>query len=123
MDLHDRIARRTEAMLAAGWLAEAEALAAQGYTRACTAMNSLGYRELLAYLEGENTWPDTVQAIDRATRLLAKRQLTWFRKLPHLSWLNLSHLDEQAAVSRILDHFQGMSAQRWEPSERPSLRR
>lgn len=111
-DLYERIAQRTEAMLAAGWLAEAEALVARGYTRACTAMNSLGYRELLTYLEGQSTWPDTVQAIGRATRLLAKRQLTWFRKLPHLSWLNLSHLDEQTAVDRILEHFQGMSAPR-----------
>lgn len=119
-DLHERIAERTQAMFAAGWLAEAEMLVAQGYTRAYTAMNSLGYRELLAYLEGECTWPETVQAIGRATRLLAKRQLTWFRKLPHLSWLNLSHLDEPAAVSRILDHFQGMSAQREASSHRKS---
>jgi tRNA dimethylallyltransferase len=108
-DLHDRIARRMDAMLAAGWLEEAEMLVTQGYTRACTAMNSLGYRELLAYLEGQSTWPDTVQAISRATRLFAKRQLTWFRKMPHLSWLNLSHLDEQTAVSHILEHFQEVS--------------
>ena len=109
-DLHDRIARRTEAMLAAGWLAETERLVAQGYTRSCTAMNSLGYRELLSYLEGQSTWHDAVQAIGKATRLLAKRQLTWFRKLPHLSWLNLSHLDEQTAVSHILERFQGVNA-------------
>jgi tRNA dimethylallyltransferase len=110
-DLHARIAERTEAMLAAGWLAEVEALVARGYTRDCTALNSLGYRELLAYLEGQSAWPDTVQAIVKATRLFAKRQLTWFRKLPHLSWLNLSELDEQTAVSRILERLQGGGGQ------------
>ncbi len=101
-ELHARIADRTEAMLAEGWLAEVHELLRQGYDRASHPMNSLGYRELLAYLDGQRSWPDTVQAIVKATRQLAKRQLTWFRKLPHITWLNLSDLDESAAVAEIL---------------------
>lgn len=102
-ELYDRIAARTEAMLAEGWLAEVRGLLSQGYDRSCHPMNSLGYRELLAYLEGQYSWADTVQAIVKATRQLAKRQLTWFRKLPHITWLNLSGLDESAAVAQILE--------------------
>ena len=105
-ELYARIAERTEAMLSNGWLAEVEALLARGYTRACSAMNSLGYRELLAYLDGECAWSDTVHTIIKSTRQLAKRQLTWFRKLPHLSWLSLTGLDEQAAVAQVLDRLQ-----------------
>jgi tRNA dimethylallyltransferase len=102
-ELYARITTRTDAMLAAGWLQEVEALVARGYTQECAAMNSLGYRELLTYLAGHATWPDTVAAIKRQTRRFAKRQLTWFRKLPHFHWLNLSGLAEEAAVASILD--------------------
>lgn len=105
-DLYARIAERTDAMLAAGWWAELERLVASGYTRACTAMNSLGYRELLAYMAGEMGWPETVTVIKQATCQLAKRQLTWFRKMPCLHWFNLSVCDEQTAVSTIMRHLQ-----------------
>src|SRR5262249_27539569 len=105
-DLYARIAERTDAMLAAGWLAEVEGLVASGYTRACTAMNSLGYRELLAYVAGGMGWPGAVTAINKATCQFAKRQLTWFRKMPHLHWFNLSACAEQTAVSTIVRHLQ-----------------
>ncbi len=120
-DLDARIATRTNAMLTAGWLAEVETLVAQGYTRACSAMNSLGYRELLDYLDGQAAWPDTVHAIIKATRLLAKRQHTWFRKWPRLSWLNLSHLDEQTAIAHILDLLQLPPAPRGQASPHCSM--
>jgi tRNA dimethylallyltransferase len=105
-ELYARIAERTEAMLHNGWVEEVKTLLARGYPRACAAMNSLGYRELLAYLDGECSWSDTVHAIIKSTRRLAKRQLTWFRKLPHLSWLSLTGLDEQAAVAQVLGRLQ-----------------
>lgn len=102
-ELYARIAARTEAMLAQGWLTEVNDLLRQGYDRSSHPMNSLGYRELLAYLDGQYSWPETVQAIVKSTRQLAKRQLTWFRKLPHVTWLNLSGLEESAAVTQILE--------------------
>lgn len=105
-ELYERIAARTEAMLAAGWLAEVERLRAQGYPRTCAALNSLGYRELLAYVEGQISWDEALAAINKATRHLAKRQLTWLRKFPHLSWINLSTLDEDTAVACILERLQ-----------------
>ena len=70
------------------------------------AMDSLGYRELMAYLAGEMDWPTTVARIQQATRQLAKRQLTWFRKMPNVTWLNLSGLPEQEAVAQIIRHLQ-----------------
>jgi tRNA dimethylallyltransferase len=109
-ELYQRIATRTEAMLAAGWLAEVEQLRARGYSRACAAMNSLGYRALLAYLDGEGSWDKTRETINQATRQLAKRQLTWLRKLPSISWVNLSTLDEDTAVAHILDRLQQPTA-------------
>ena len=102
-ELYARIGERSDAMLAAGWLAEAEMLVARGYTETCAAMNSLGYRELLGYLAGRTAWPETIAAIKQATRRFAKRQLTWFSKLPNVSWYNLTHVDESAVVAEVGD--------------------
>jgi tRNA dimethylallyltransferase len=107
-DLYARITARTDAMLAAGWLAEVERLVRWGYTRECVAMNSLGYRELLAYLAGEMGWEETVAAIKKATCHLAKRQLTWFRKMAHVYWCNLSAMDERIAVAMLVQHLQAV---------------
>ena len=101
-ELFGRIADRTDAMLAAGWLEEVDALVAREYTHTCAAMNSLGYQELLAYREGHMAWADAVATIKKRTRLLAKRQLTWFRKMPGLIWVDLSVYDEETAVKHIL---------------------
>ena len=101
-DLYERIGQRTDAMLAEGWVAEVRGLMAQGYTENCPAMNSLGYRELLRYLAGETGWQRTVDGIKQATRRLAKRQLTWFSRLPGLTWHNLSGANEKVVAADIL---------------------
>lgn len=111
-DLYARIAARTDAMLTAGWLAEVEKLVSWGYTREYAAMNSLGYRELLAYVEGEMGWDETVAAIKKTTCHLAKRQLTWFRKMAHVRWFNLSTMDEQTAVATLMQHLRAVLAGR-----------
>src|SRR2546427_4904340 len=96
-DLYGRITARTDAMLAAGWLAEVERLVGWGYTRACAAMNSLGYRELLAYMAGEEGWGGTGAALKKATCHLGQRQLPRVCKMGHVHWFNLSAMGERAA--------------------------
>lgn len=105
-ELNSRIVERTKAMLAAGWVSEVKSLRKMGYTRSGAALNSLGYRNILDYLEGHCKWEVTVEAIVTATRQLAKRQLTWFRKMPHFDWLELSGLDDTTAIERILSLLQ-----------------
>ncbi|MCZ6872825.1 MAG: tRNA (adenosine(37)-N6)-dimethylallyltransferase MiaA [bacterium] len=104
-ELYARIAERTNAMLTAGWLVEVRSLLARGYTRKCAAMNSLGYRELLMYLDGQISWLDAVTAIKQVTRRLAKRQLTWLRKFPALHEINLSTVGEKNAVASIIEQL------------------
>lgn len=111
-DLYARIEERTDAMLAAGWLVEVERLVTYGYTETCAAMNSLGYRELLDYLAGRTGWQETVDAIKQATRRFAKRQLTWFSKLPGLSWYNLTRVDGNTVVAETISTLRiGMDSQ------------
>jgi len=79
-ELEARIARRTRAMLAQGWVEEARAIrASPGFGP--TAIQALGYREVLALGDGELEREDCEQAIVRATRQFARRQRTWWRKL------------------------------------------
>lgn len=77
-ELAERIARRTRAFLEAGWIDEVRSLVERGY-RDARAMSSVGYKQVLEYLEGKLSAADLPDAIDRATRIFARRQRTWLR--------------------------------------------
>jgi tRNA dimethylallyltransferase len=77
--LEPAIRRRCDAMLAAGWLAEVEKLVQAGYDARCKAMRTLGYRELLAVVEGRTDLAPARDEIVRATRAYSRRQRTFFR--------------------------------------------
>ncbi|HEY2911248.1 MAG TPA: tRNA (adenosine(37)-N6)-dimethylallyltransferase MiaA [Gemmataceae bacterium] len=81
-ELYQRIERRVDAMLAAGWLDEVRRLRDLHRPLSREARQALGYRELLEFLDGQGTWEETVARIRIHTRQFAKRQLTWFRHLP-----------------------------------------
>jgi tRNA dimethylallyltransferase len=84
-ELYDRINRRVDQMLGAGWLEEVQRLRRLPHPLSREARQALGYRDLLAHLEGTRAdWSNTVELIRTHTRQFAKRQLTWFRHLPQL---------------------------------------
>jgi tRNA dimethylallyltransferase len=86
--LYARIDARLEVMLAGGLVAEVERLVAQGYTWDLPAMSALGYRQIGAYLRGEASLPEAIQAIRRATRHFVRRQANWFKPSdPTIRWL------------------------------------
>ena len=80
-ELDARIAARASAMVAAGFLDEVRALAARGVV-----VDAVGYREMLACVEGRTDVATAVAATVRATRRFAKRQRTWFRREPDVMW-------------------------------------
>jgi tRNA dimethylallyltransferase len=80
-----RIEARFDEQLAAGWLAEVAALAGRPLSR--TASQALGYRELLDHLHGKTTLADAVDEAVRRTRAFARRQRSWFRRDPRITWL------------------------------------
>jgi tRNA dimethylallyltransferase len=85
--LYRAIDRRVEEMVSAGLVEEVKALAARGLSR--TARQALGYKEVLSYLDSQKPLGETISEIKRRSRRYAKRQLTWFRRLPGLRWLRL----------------------------------
>lgn len=92
--LYARIEERVDAMLEAGLAEEVRSLLAEGVPRDCPAMKGIGYREMLAYLAGSMDLPLAAAEIKKATRHFAKRQLTWFRKMPYVHWYAASQGEE-----------------------------
>lgn len=86
--LYRRIDARVDMMLKDGLVDEVKHLRDMGYHRDMVSMQGLGYKEILAYLEGEITLDDAIYLIKRDTRHFAKRQLTWFRREKDVIWLN-----------------------------------
>ena len=92
--LYARIEERVDAMLEAGLADEVRSLLTEGVPRDCPAMKGIGYREMLAYLAGSMDLPLAAAKIKKATRHFAKRQLTWFRKMPYVHWYAASQGEE-----------------------------
>ena len=86
--LYERIDHRVDLMLEAGLVEEVKRLRAQGCHKGMVSMQGLGYKEILAYLDGGCTLEEAVYIIKRETRHFAKRQLTWFKRERDVIWLD-----------------------------------
>ena len=84
-ELYQRINKRTLSMLGSGWLAEVEMLL-NNYSAELKPMKSIGYREVVQYLQNKLKWEVMVEEIQKRTRQFAKRQLTWFRREAKIEW-------------------------------------
>ncbi|HSM52047.1 MAG TPA: tRNA (adenosine(37)-N6)-dimethylallyltransferase MiaA [Thermoanaerobaculia bacterium] len=91
--LYDRIEQRVREMIAAGWVDEVERLLAAGVAASAPAFQALGYREIVAVLEGRMRLAEAEQRIVKATRRYAKRQQTWFRRDPRIRWFDARESD------------------------------
>ena len=85
--LYARIDLRVELMLKAGLVEEIKALLAEGIPTKCTAMQAIGYKEFVDALSGSGTIAEAAAQVQQSSRRYAKRQLTWFRRNPHMHWL------------------------------------
>jgi tRNA dimethylallyltransferase len=81
-ELYDRIDRRVEGMFAAGLVAEVRALRELPRPLSREAAQALGYKEVFAHLDGEASLEETVREVQTRSRNFARRQLSWFRRLP-----------------------------------------
>lgn len=100
--LYDRINKRVDLMLEAGLLEETRALLERGLLEGPTASMGICYKELLPYLRGESTLLDCAERLKQGTRNYAKRQMTWFKRIPEMQWVavtpecNKAEIVEQA---------------------------
>ena len=111
--LNERIHARTDAMLAQGWMREVQSLLESGLSEDSKPFDFIGYRELRAVLRDEITLEIARGAIRQATRQYAKRQVTWFRKEPAVSWFS-GFGDDAAVQAGVLEwlHEEGLQEQK-----------
>lgn len=86
--LYDRIELRIDQMLEQGLVDEVRKLKEKGYHKEMVSMQGLGYKEILAWLDGEISYEEAVYILKRDTRHFAKRQLTWFRREKDVIWVD-----------------------------------
>ncbi len=97
--LYERINRRVDAMVAEGLVEEVEGLLAKGYNASLRSMQALGYKEIIAYLEGQMAREEAIELIKKRTRNFAKRQLTWFRAMKDIIWFDVTPINGQPLAS------------------------
>lgn len=90
--LYDRINLRVDKMMEAGLLEEVKQMKERGLKKDMVSMQGIGYKELLAYLDGEYTLDGAIAVLKQDTRHFAKRQLTWFRREKEVLWLDKSEI-------------------------------
>lgn len=98
--LWDRIERRVDAMLAAGWVDEVRGLIAAGYEARVRGMQALGYRLIADHLAGRLSLAEVRAQTVVATRRYARRQMTWFRKTPGVRWF-AGPVEVEAVVAHV----------------------
>jgi len=118
-DLYERINRRVLQMIDEGWVEEVQALLDGGYRPHVERLKALGYREIMAYLEGKQSLDTAIAASQMHHRRYAKRQLTWFNADPRIHWLPagpgveleqqlealLLHLEKQDAPESVMHRY------------------
>lgn len=104
--LYERINTRTGAMFEAGLVEEVRKLLDMGYGPDLKAMQSIGYRHAVKFLAGEWDKDEALRVMARDTRRYAKRQFTWFRKDPQISWFAPDQIAEiSAIITTYLDDY------------------
>ena len=102
--LYERINRRVDAMIAAGFLQEVKDLLARGYSADLKSMQSIGYRHMVDFIDGRFSWEECVRTLKRDHRRYAKRQLTWFGADPEIIWKEPGQVQE---IQLLIEDFQG----------------
>lgn len=104
--LYNRIEQRVDHMLESGLVEEVRDLISRGYDKSTIAMQGIGYKEILAYLRGETSLEEAITIIKRDTRRYAKRQITWFKRLENVFWLDVDpSVGEEEKVKLVKEHI------------------
>lgn len=106
-ELYRRINERVDTMMASGLVAEVQSLLRDGIPRDAVSMRGLGYKEVVAFLEGKTTYEEAIEILKRDTRHFAKRQLSWFRHMKALEWVDVG---DQTKNSDLFNRICGIIA-------------
>ena len=96
--LYERINLRVDMMFDAGLIEEVEQLIKSGVNPDCQAFKGIGYKEVVQYLEGLISYDACVDLIQKNTRHFAKRQITWYKRMPYIEWITIDSQTTEAEI-------------------------
>lgn len=97
-ELYNHINKRVDKMVEKGLMDEVKKLLDMGYDPESTALQGIGYKELISYLDGEISLDDSLALIKQKSRNYAKRQLTWFRRDNRFKWVDKDSFDDYESL-------------------------
>jgi tRNA dimethylallyltransferase len=120
-DLHARINARVDAMFARGLVDETRELVQRGLEQNKTAMQAIGYRQVVEHLRGERPLAETIELVKSRTRQFAKRQLIWFRRQLDPEWIELNpdELLEECSRKIAKIFLESQSGKQWWSTAQP----
>lgn len=98
-DLRRRIDARVDQMFAQGIVTETRSLLARGLAENRTAMQAIGYRQVVEHLRGVHSLEETISLVKLRTRQYAKRQMTWFRRQARLTWVDVGESEPAESIA------------------------
>jgi tRNA dimethylallyltransferase len=92
--LYKNIEKRVDNMLSLGLVEETKSILDKGFDKNLNSLNTVGYKEIISFLENEITLDRAIEFIKRNTRRFAKRQITWFGKDKRINWFDISNEED-----------------------------
>jgi tRNA dimethylallyltransferase len=107
-ELYERVNKRVDIMVGSGLIDEVKKLVEMGLKVEDISMKGIGYKEVIAYLNGEYDLERAIELIKRNTRRYAKRQLTWFKRYRNMKWFNIDNdSDKEKIINDIIQFVEG----------------
>lgn len=107
--LYERINRRVDRMFEQGFLDEVRSILDMGYSLQDPGLNTVGYKEAIAHLNGEMSREQMVKVMKTQSRRYAKRQITWFKRWDFVEWINLDNYTPEEAAEKVVQHLAAKS--------------
>lgn len=104
--LYARINRRVDQMIGNGLVEEVESILGAGHSKDLQSLNTVGYQEIIKYLNGEWTLEKAIEKIKTSTRRYAKRQMTWYKRWNFINWLDADEMSVEDMKEEILRRSQ-----------------
>ena len=98
--LYDKINQRVDIMIKSGLILEVKRLLESGTNRNATSLQAIGYKELIKYLNSEESLEEASEIIKQETRRYAKRQLTWFKRDKQINWIDVCLYNSATEISK-----------------------
>lgn len=105
--LYDRINLRVDIMMEKGLEQEVRSLLDSGVPSDTQSMKGIGYKEMVRYIEGETSLEKAVSDIKKFSRHFAKRQITWYKKMPYIHWYDVDNVDGNILLEQVYKDVAG----------------